>query len=137
MCFIPSLTRLALAPTFYVLSCFAVLFVLIISLLRLELNFDHLLSHTSQQRIARLVIVLSVVLRIFLINFLVYAYRQRCLLPPTIFFNIGFAISPISGATTEPSRPAIGKNPPFVPFCFFIYRLCAKHRFLQTVFFSF
>ena len=52
-------------------------------------------------------------------------------------FQYRFAISPISGAAAEPSRPAIGKNPPFFPFCFYVYRLCTKHRFLPTVFFSF
>ena len=106
---------------FYIFSCFTVLFVLFVSLLCFEVNFSYLLSHTSQQRIVRLVIVLSVALHVFLISFSVYAYRRRrLLLPPTIFFNIGFAISLISGAKTEPSRLAIGKNPSFCPLLLFL-----------------
>ena len=33
------------------------------------------------------------------------------------FLSIGFAVSTISGAATDPSRPAIGKNPPFLSSC--------------------
>ena len=53
------------------------------------------------------------------------------------FFNTGLAIAAISGVVTEPIKPAIGKNPPFDPFCFYVYSLCTKHLFLQTVFSSF
>ena len=31
----------------------------------------------------------------------------------------------------------LARIPSFVSFCFYVYHLCTKHRFLQTVFFSF
>ena len=46
-----------------------------------------------------------------------FFHHLLLILAPTIFFNIGFAISPISSAATEPSNPAIGKrNPLLFPF---------------------